>query len=368
MFRKATEPPARQAKSSITETAPCRKSLRLHIKPESIQPVRSVVLAEFQKQATLPGFRKGKAPTNLVERQYAQAIQDETLKRVARQALEEAAKEHDLKPVGPFELTTADFTEADGLKLEARVEVEPAFSLGDYRGIPLTASSPEISEQEMGEAVGKLQESMAQLVPSGEGEKKERQLPPVDNELAKDLGFENLDKLREHVHAKLSEQKRTEERRTLEAALSDELLRRHAFEVPPGLVTRQAERLTRDFKVRLLLSGISEEQVGQEAEKFTEQLRTSAERHVKISFILDRVAEQETIQVTQDELVERLWQLAKRWKKDPADVRKTFDAQGLWPSVISAIRQEKTIAVLIAAAVVNGKTTPVAAEQAGQPG
>ena len=41
---------------------------------------------------------------------------------------------------------------------------------------------------------------------------------------------------------------------------------------------------------------------------------------------------------TEQDLIERLWRLAQRWRKDPAEVRKTFDAQGLWPSVASAIR------------------------------
>ena len=68
--------------------------------------------------------------------------------------------------------------------------------------------------------------------------------------------------------------------------------------------------------------------------------------------ILDRIATKESVAVTQDELVQRLWKLSQQWKKDPAEVRKTFDDQGLWPSVASAIRQEKTMAFLLSAASV----------------
>jgi FKBP-type peptidyl-prolyl cis-trans isomerase (trigger factor) len=78
---------------------------------------------------------------------------------------------------------------------------------------------------------------------------------------------------------------------------------------------------------------------------------------VKLAFILDRIAAQGSITVTQDELVARLWQLAQRWKKDPAEVRKIFDAQGLWPSVVSTIRQENTIAFLLSAAAVTPSTS-----------
>lgn len=352
-LKPSTSKPA-TPESSITETAPCRKSLRLRVTMEIITPVRTSVLSEFQRQAALPGFRKGKAPADLVERQYADRIQQETLHRVTKQVFEQTAKEHNFTPVGPFEVSKADFTETDGLMLEATVEVEPAFPLGSYKDIPLVRQPIDVSAPEIETALAKLQESMAQLIPTGQGDAKERKVPPLDDELAKDLGFENVGTLREHVTAKLHEQKRVAQAQAMEAALCDELLRRHTFDVPPRLVARQTERLSRDFKVRLLLSGVPEAQIEENMKEFSDELRTSAARHVKLSFVLDRIASQESIGVTERELVERLWQLATRWKKDPMEVRKIFDAQGLWPSVLSAIRQEKTIAMLMASAAGDG--------------
>jgi FKBP-type peptidyl-prolyl cis-trans isomerase (trigger factor) len=360
MFRKPVRPASDNGTAHITETAPCQKAVRLTLGRDAVEPIRSGVLAEFQRQAMLPGFRKGKAPLDLVRQQHGKAIEDETLHRAARSALEQAAKAHALKPVGPFEVTAAAFTEEGGLRLEATVEVEPAFALAAYKGIPVTKLPAEVSAAEVEQALTKLRESMAQLVPSKAGEGKERQVPALDDELAKDLGYESLAKLRAHVEAKLYQQKRTSQADALEAALCDELLRRHPFEVPPRLVGHQTERLTREFKVRLLLSGLSEEQVSAEAAKFTEQLRTSAARRVKLAFILDRIAEQEQVGVTESELMKRLWELARRWKKDPAEVRKLLDAQGLWASVVSSIRQEKTMTTLLSAAAVQ---EPAAAVQ-----
>jgi len=366
MFRKPTAPAAPGLDASITDAAPCQKALRLRVGRDAVAPVRGAVLAEFQRRAALPGFRKGKAPAALVEQRYAKDIQDETLHRVTQQAFEQVAQAHGLKPVGPFEVRTMNFSEADGLTLEATVEVEPSFTLARYRGIPLMRPSAEVAPEDMERAMSSLQESMAQLVPAKAGEGKERQVPALDEELAKDLGFPSLTALREHVAAKLREQKRTTQAQALEDALCDELVRRHPFEVPPRLVAHQTERLTRDFKVRLLLAGVPEGEVDGKVAQFAEQLRTSAERHVKLAFILDRIAAQESVAVTQDELVQRLWQLAQRWKKDPAQVRQFFDAQGLWPSVVSAIRQEKTIAVLLSAAeiVPEPGTPPAAGSQA----
>jgi len=355
MFRKLTAPPQPSLKTSVTDAAPCQKSLRLEVPRDAIAPVRSAVLAEFQKRTTLPGFRKGKAPPELVERQHAKDIQEETLHRVTQQAIEQAIQEHQLRPVGPVEVRASHFSDDNGgLTLDATVEIEPSFTLGSYTGIPLTAPPAEVNAQEMERALRGLQESMAQLVPAAEGGAKERRVPPLDDELAKDLGYTTLDELKRHVEAKLRERQRAARTQVLEAALCEELVTRHPFEVPPRLVAHQTERLTREFTARLLLSGMPESQVEGEVGKFTSELRTSAARHVKLAFILDRIAAQESVSVTQDELVKRLWELARRWKKDPTEVRRIFDAQGLWPSVVSAIRQEKTIAFLMGAAAMNG--------------
>ena len=355
MFRKTPQPsnPKQQANdASITETGPCQKSLRVHVGLDAIAPIRTLIIGEFQKRTTLPGFRKGKVPTDLVERQYAQPIQDETLHRVTKQTLEQAVKTYDLRPVGPFELHRADFDQQQGLMLEATVEVEPAFPLRDYKGMALKRPAADMTAHDVEQGLAQLQDSMAQLEPTPDGQSKERKVPALDDELAKDLGFKTLAELKEHLTAKFLEQKRQAQAQALEAALCDELLKRHVFEIPPTLVSHQTERLTRDFKARLLLSGKSETDAEEELKKFTEQLRRSAERNVKLAFIIERIADQESLSVSQDEIVARLWQLSQRWKKDPADVRKVFDAEGLWPSVVSAIRQEKTISFLLSAATI----------------
>ncbi len=359
MFRKSSEGKT-ASNVSITETAPCQKAVRVRVSRDAIAPVRSAVLAEFQKAAAIPGFRKGKAPVGVVERQHAEAIQQETLQRVTHQTLEQVARDHQLKPVGPFEVHRADFTDAEGLSLEATVEVEPAFALASYQGVALTRRPAEVSVEEVDKAVQSLRESMAHVTPGASGEAKAPQVPALDDELAKDLGFKTLQELTDHVRAKLLEQKRAAQSEALTNDLYDELLRRHAFQVPAGLVGHQTERLKRDFTVRLLMSGVPEQEAPKQLEQFTEQLRTSAERHVKLAFILERIAEQEQVAVTQDEVVGRLWQLAKRWKKDPGEVRKLFDERGLWPSVISSIRNEKTTAKLLAAANVRDGVAPSA--------
>lgn len=338
--------------ATVTEIAPCQQRLRVHLSPEAASPIRAAVLAEFQKASSVPGFRKGKAPEEVVERHYAPQLHHELLQRLTEHACARALEQHRLKPVGPIEVTERHWSETEGLSVEATLEVEPSFALGAYKGIPLPQPSCDVSQEECRQALSALQDSMAQLVPAQEGTAKERRVPPLDDELAKDLGFQDVPKLTAHVEATLRERKRDAARQQVDAALGDALLERHPFEVPPRLVAQQQERLIRDIKVRLLLVGTPEDAVEAEAAKVTAKVRASAERRVKLAFVLDRIAEQERIGVTEQELVERLWQIAKQWKKDPAMVRKVFDERGLWPGVASVVREEKTMAFLRAAATV----------------
>ena len=385
----------REAKIMVSQAAPCQQQLRISLPAIAIHPVRDVVVREFQKEASLAGFRKGKAPRELVERRFPAEIREETIRRLTRQLFEQVTEERQLKPVGPFEVTKLDFDEQKGLELEAQVEVEPEFALADYRGIRLNKPAVTVGAQAIEQALAQLQESMAELVPvprpqasgslaedpertrgTGEGlpaptavgapacpatgvaadrqagtpPQKVKRLPNLDDEFAKDAGFENLQQLRQHLEAKLREQHEAQARQALEQTLCDELLTRHQFEVPPRLVVKHTERLSRDFQVRLLLGGASEEQVKQELATYTEQLRTNAIRLVKLTFILDRIAAKEELSITQDEVVDRLWKLAKRWGKDPAEARRLLDAKGFWPSVVSSIRQDKTISRLLSLA------------------
>ena len=353
--------------TGVTDVTPCRKAVRLQVPPDRIAPVRAAIVKEFQKRAALPGFRKGHAPLQLVEQQFAQPIQEETVHRATRDAFAEAVKTHAFKPVGPFAVSRADYQEGAGLTLEATVEVEPDFTLANYRGLRAARPSAAVTPAEMDAALEKLRASMAQRVPTGQGEAKTTAAPVLDDELAKDLGFETLVKLREHVEAKLREQKRLAQEEAVEAALSDELLRRHTFQLPDGLVQAQAERQMRDVKARLLLSGVPEASLEQEAAKLSDQLRTNAQRYVQLSFILDRIAEQEKVAVAERDLVDRLWQLARRWQKDPGEVRAWLDREELWPLVISTVRREKTVALIKRAAVIEDRAAPADAAGMRQP-
>lgn len=360
LFQRARQPAVQEPMTvAVTQPQPCHYVFTIHLEARAIHPVRDAVIQEVQREATIAGFRKGKAPKELVEQHHPAAIREETLRRLTRQVVEQVAADRKLKPVGPFEVTRVEFDEAKGMQLEAQVEVEPEFALGEYRRIPLTQSPLAVTPTAVGAALARLQESMAQLVPGTQGEAKEKRLPALDDEFAKDVGHETLEHLKRHLEAKLREQKQAEQQQGLEGQLCEALLARHQFDLPQRLVGRQTERLKSEFEARLALAGVPEEQVQQELATYEAQVHDNAARHVKLAFILERIAHAERLSVTQDEVVDRLWKLSQRIGKDPAEVRRTLDAKGLWPSILSSILQDKTMKFLLDAAQVTEQESPV---------
>ncbi|MEI8064553.1 MAG: trigger factor family protein, partial [Verrucomicrobiota bacterium] len=86
--------------ATIETIAPCRKKLRIEVAATRVAGVRAEILQEFRKSATLPGFRPGKAPEPMVEKRYANEINQEVQQRLIPDAYREAVKEQKLRVVG----------------------------------------------------------------------------------------------------------------------------------------------------------------------------------------------------------------------------------------------------------------------------
>ena len=107
--RTKSVPDANPLRVTVTQPAPCQHRLQIQLAPVAVAPVRDEVVRKFQKEAALAGFRKGKAPRELVEQKFPDEIRQETVRRLTRQVFEQVTEERKLKPVGPFEVLKLDF-------------------------------------------------------------------------------------------------------------------------------------------------------------------------------------------------------------------------------------------------------------------
>jgi len=133
-------------------------------------------------------------------------------------------------------------------------------------------------------------------------EVKDRRLPELDDEFAKDVGeFETLDELRDQVRKSLEQQAEKTNTNNIESALVDELVKRHNFSVPPVML----ENYLDDIVERVKKDQKETEQEVDEAE-IRQHFRTNAIHTIKWHFISDKLIQQEQIDVSDDELEQRL--------------------------------------------------------------
>ena len=130
---------------------------------------------------------------------------------------------------------------------------------------------------------------------------KEAVLPELDDEFAKDLGFENLDKLRESLREHLLVNKEGEKKSKAFGQIADALIAKHMFELPPALVEQELHALSHQAVDRLTRS-IGANAAKDFVEGKREELRKQAQERVRLNMLLDRIAGAENISVSDDEV------------------------------------------------------------------
>ena len=183
----------------------------------------------------------------------------------------------------------------------------------------------------------------------------ERELPPLDDEFAKDVGAEDVEdlkkKVREHLEAELR-RRRDSARRSAVVRWIDE---HNTFDVPRSLVEAEATRLRRDLEARMRGMGAEAPPLDEEG---LAELRMRAERNVKVGIVLGRIAALEGIEVEEDEVRRRLQETAEALGMNYDEVRSIYERGDLLRGVRSSILEEKVIDFLIKNADIHPPATP----------
>ncbi|MCA1960469.1 MAG: trigger factor [Desulfomonile sp.] len=143
-------------------------------------------------------------------------------------------------------------------------------------------------------------------------EAKERILPTLDDDFAKDMGgHETLAELEESIRADVAELKRNMTEAELEKQVVDALVEMHSFEVPQSLVEEEIDATLERSKERLLALGVPRNRLPAPTAAQRDQAKTSAERNVKAALILNAIAEKEKISVSEEDLEAEIRRRAK---------------------------------------------------------
>ena len=125
---------------------------------QSMTEVRNVE----QQQSNLSGYRKGKAPMAKVQAQFADQIESRVREQLLNDSYRKGIEDNKLRPILNPEVEEVNFKQGEALTFIATLEIEPAFDLPDYKGLPAERPKVEITDQHVESAIERLREGRAE--------------------------------------------------------------------------------------------------------------------------------------------------------------------------------------------------------------
>ncbi len=173
---------------------------------------------------------------------------------------------------------------------------------------------------------------------------KQKQLPDLDDDLAKDVGeFESVDQLRDHVRQSLAEQHTQRREHELRNLLLDRLIEQSDFDVPQILVERRLEDKLRDLQYNIAAQGVHPSKANVDWLKVRTELEPSAIRDVKASLLLREIAQREDIQASAEEADEELARIAESTDQPREKLRQQFQREGGMKQLRAQIQRRKAL-------------------------
>ncbi|WP_433387042.1 trigger factor [Micromonospora sp. KLBMP9576] len=151
-------------KSTVETLSPTRVRLAIEVPFVELEPSLRKAYREIGQQVQVPGFRKGKVPTAVIDQRVGRGtVLNEAVQEAIPQQILAAVREHDLKTLGRPEVEITEFNDGDSLNFTAEVDVRPEITLPDPTTIEVTVDELQIDDSEVDEQVKGLRERFATL-------------------------------------------------------------------------------------------------------------------------------------------------------------------------------------------------------------
>ena len=190
-------------------------------------------------------------------------------------------------------------------------------------------------------------------------EVKEKILPELNDEFAKSYGAENLEKLREGVRTDLGNELKYKQERSVREQIVKGLLERVKCELPESTVIQETRNIVYNIVSENQKRGISKETIDQQKNEIFNSASATAKERVKASFLFQKIAEKEAIKVEQNEVLQRIQQLAANYQMPPDKFIKELQKRDGVSEIVEQLQSEKVIDFLVQ----NAKVEEVEPEQ-----
>lgn len=147
----------------VKELEGCKRRLEVEAPLDLVQREWERAYGRVQKQASLPGFRKGHVPRSLVKLHFAAEVRREVAEHLIPAAYKQAVEEQKLEPVGEPDLEDVRLEEDTPLSFVAVIEVKPTITLGDYVGLAIQHAPVPVTDEDVQQALDGMREQQAQF-------------------------------------------------------------------------------------------------------------------------------------------------------------------------------------------------------------
>lgn len=389
----------------------------------------------FNKNAkyfNIPGFRKGRAPMNIVEKYYGDEIfYEDAFNEVVPAIYDEAIKNEKLEVVSRPKIDIVQMEKGKDLIFTAIVDVKPEVKLGKYKGISIEKTEYKVEETDIDAEIKNMAERNSRMVTVSdraakkgdiavidfvgsvngvefEGGKasnhelelgsntfipgfedqvigmkteevkdvkvkfpeeyfskelagkdavfkvtlheiKEKELPKIDDEFAKDVSeFDTLKELKADIKSKKEKQNEERSKAELEEKAVKAVAADSTIDIPSGMIELEIDNMEQDMDRRLSYQGINLEQylqmLGKTKVDFRNESQEPAKQNIQIRLVLDAVFNDAKLEISDKEVDEKIKELATTYGRKEEDLRNNEELLG---HIKDSIKSEKAIAYIV---------------------
>jgi len=316
------------------------------IKAEDFAKYEDNALERVSDRLELPGFRKGKAPIDVVKQNIKEM---ELLEEMAELALQDnyikILEENKIDAIGRPEIMITKIGKGSDLEFKIKTAILPEIKLPNYKNIAGDECKKEefkkeiiVDEKEVEKVINDLRKMRAEQKAhenlSEEDKKnhnhpevKEEDYPAFDDEFAKSFGnFKTAKELREKIESNMKLEKQTEQKDRLRLAIVEEIVKQTEGEIPEILIQGETDKIMYRLQADIANAGLKFEdylkQVNKTEEDLKKEWRGEAEKRAKLQMIIHAISGKEKLAPTEEEINKDVEQITKMYKEaDPTRAR-----------------------------------------------
>ena len=151
---------------NLTKINSCSRELEVILTYDEIKPVYQQILNKYIKNSTIPGFRKGKVPLNILLKTYSASIEEDFKEEVVNNFSRKYLEENKQFPLDYIKVSSLDYKETENFKFKVTYDVYPEFELQKYKGLDIQKPFIKATDEEVEFEFGRLLEQHRSLEPA----------------------------------------------------------------------------------------------------------------------------------------------------------------------------------------------------------